>query len=499
MESSYLSWSILLVLGVPFLIIGFNEVIDRFRLRGSSYVPVLYMIRDIVLPLMVFLMVLRFVFSVDAQNTPAKIVSTLFWIVFLVAIFRFSRVMVGSGDYENSDWRSRVPQLFLRLPPYAIIGVVVFHIIQDLWSLPVKEMATTLGIGSIVIALALQDTLSNLVSGLLLVANSPFKTGDWVHVGDVEGKIIAVNWRYTHLQTRNGDLIVIPNGSIAGESIENHNRPTQLTAATIPVHIAVSVAPNDAKKLLIDVALRTPGVFADPAPVVTLVKLRNPVVEYEMVLWVDGHEDKPDIVGDFLSRTWYASHRENVELPMVSQQYYRHDARTNGAAVDSNEEQLIQKLNSLPNFSLLSHESKIDIGQAAELQKYATAEHIVSVGETEPGLFVVTSGSITLQIKGANGQEQILDRLTPGGIFGENGLVGRTVSSVTAVVDVDSELLLIPHEVFNRILNRNADLATAIDALVNRRNRVRKNLLGDVGNSRITKLPVSYSAKRETT
>jgi len=217
------------VLGVPFCIISLNELAARLRRRDSVYVPALEFTRDVVLPFMVLVIVLRLVFAVSQDNIPTKIISTLFWVIAVIAVFRFSRAFLGTGDFAPTDWRSKVPALFLRLPTYTAAGLIAFHIIQNLWALPVSEMATTLGIGSVAIALALQDTLSNLVSGLLLVANSPFKTGEWIKVGDVEGKVLTVNSRYTHIETWNGDLVVIPNGSISGDSIENFSRPSRNT------------------------------------------------------------------------------------------------------------------------------------------------------------------------------------------------------------------------------------------------------------------------------
>ena len=130
------------------------------------------------------------------------------------------------------------------------------------------------------IAFALQDTLSNMVSGILLVANSPFKTGDWVQVGDVEGKISAVNWRYTNIETWSGDLVVIPNGSIAGESIENHSRPSKVTSIVQRFTFSFEHPPNKVSEMFDEVFRNTPGILQTPPAGAVVVNISDTAVSY---------------------------------------------------------------------------------------------------------------------------------------------------------------------------------------------------------------------------
>jgi len=243
-QSSFFGWGVALVVLIPLLIILLNEVIDRLRRRESLYAEIFVLVRDVMLPLMATLIVLRLVFIVEETDIATRLISTLFWSILVLVVFRFMRAIIGTGEYEEDDWRSSIPHMFLRLPAYALIGYVVFHVIQNVWALPLQEMATTLGIGSVVIAFALQDTLSNLVSGLLLIANSPFKTGEWIKVGDAEGKVVAVDWRYTSIETWHNNLIVIPNGAISGESIENFSRPTGHTMVAQSIVVNFAHPPN---------------------------------------------------------------------------------------------------------------------------------------------------------------------------------------------------------------------------------------------------------------
>jgi len=475
--NSYLYWGVSLVIGLPLCIIILNESIDRLNPKYSDYTPLLHLLRDVILPLLVLLMLLRLVFAIDVSSVTANLVSTLFWSTVIILIFRFSRVFLGSGDYAKHDWRSKIPQLFLSLPPYVLIGIIVFHVIQDIWALPVKEMAATLGIGSIAIAFALQTTLSNLVSGLLLVANSPFKVGEWVTIGDVEGQVLDINWRYTQIKNWSGDLVLIPNGSISEEHIENHHRPDNLTAAEKTLGFDSSVPPNQVKNMLYDTLSKTPGVLTEPDSLVMVSELDNPVAQYTVEFWVDDFESKPEIIADFLGRVWYAARRENISIPKPAQEFYAQ--RTPAQAVINTEELNARKqiLNQLSLFSHFSDASLIQLSKDATLKHYADTERILDEGDKESGVFIITKGSVQLEKNVGINTPVKLEKLSIGGLFGENGLFGRAISNIDAIDLENSEIMVIQHDKFNRRVNVDIQLNSEDTNMINQHNIMSMQLL----------------------
>ena len=491
-NSPYVYWSIALAFGTPLLIIFLSECIEYSRKKNTRLVGPLNTIRDILLPLAVLVILFRYVFIVDDKNTAANIVSTLFWVALIVVVHQISRLIIGSGDHSEDNWRSYIPHMFLRFPPYTVIGVIVFHIVQELWSLPVREMATTLGIGSIVVAFALQDTLSNMVSGLLLVANSPFKTGEWVHVGDVEGRIVSVNWRYTNIETWSGDLVVIPNGSIAGESIENHSRPQKPTAVTDTVEFALSNPPNKVKQVLIDTMLKTPGVLADPQPSVAVLSITDPAVKYEIEFWIGDYSNKPDILDEFMTRVWYATHRENITFPTPVYELYSHRGKDQHPRYQGNNVDLSSSLEQFAYFSRLPAELKQILSKQAQLMYFAYSEIIVAQNEQEHGIYLVLSGCVSLTVTNARGVEFTLDELDSRGFFGETGLTGRAISPVTARVKEDAQILIIPHELVNHAINKNASFAEEISTLIERRRLAERRILGNRPEKVATAFPFEH-------
>ena len=109
--------------------------------------------------------------------------------------------------------------------------------------------------GSLVIGLALQDTLKNLFSGILLLFERPFALGDWLQVGETIGKVIKVNWRSVYLQTRDQDSVVIPNSILAQGNFTNYNRPTPLHVERFLFGFSYDDPPNKVIRVLKETAL----------------------------------------------------------------------------------------------------------------------------------------------------------------------------------------------------------------------------------------------------
>lgn len=468
-QSAFFIWGLAVIIAIPLLIIILNEVIDRLRRSESQYAEIFALVRDVVLPLLATLIVLRLVFVVEETDLATRIISTIFWSLLVLVVFRFTRAIIGSGEYEDEDWRSLIPHMFLRLPPYTLMGYVVYHVIQNVWALPLQEMATTLGIGSIVIAFALQDTLSNLVSGLLLVANSPFKPGEWIKVGDAEGKVLSVNWRYTSIETWNSDLIVIPNGAISQESIENFSRPTPNTVVAQEFEISFAHPPNLVKDALLQTMRATPEILSDPPPAVFVTNISDPAMGYTVEFWIDDYGSKPDVHDAFMTRAWYALQRSELALPTPIYEIQTHKGATVNDQFEIAAEMRTNRLTKLSAFSSLPPDAMRMLGEKSAYRPYAASEKILDIGMREAGLYMVLSGIVNLSMYDDDGEERLIDTLKTGGIFGETGLFNRPISPIMVTVMEDAEILVIPHEVMSGIINRHGQFADGINALINQR------------------------------
>jgi len=223
-------------------------------------------------------------------------------------------IVVGWIEGQSRDGRRSVPRLLLAMPRLVLILTIGWILIAGVWNVDLSAALTALGVTSLVVSFALQDTLGGIASGFTLLADQPFKPGDWIRADDVEGRVVDTNWRSSRVQTRNGDLVIVPNGKLAGATITNFDEPTRLHRVVFPVQVAYVNSPTAAKDMLIAAARSTPGVLSEPPPAAVVVQVDDPLMGYEVHMWVDDYSIAPRGRSDSGSLVWYHSPRRPPPL-----------------------------------------------------------------------------------------------------------------------------------------------------------------------------------------
>lgn len=123
-------------------------------------------------------------------------------------------------DDTDSDIDDHIIPLLVRVLRIGLVSLAVIMIIQQ-WGYDVTGLIAGVGIGGIALALAAQDTLSNWFGSLMIFTDRPFRIGDWVKAGSIEGIVEEVGLRSTKIRTFDETLITVPNKTIANENCEN--------------------------------------------------------------------------------------------------------------------------------------------------------------------------------------------------------------------------------------------------------------------------------------
>ena len=108
---------------------------------------------------------------------------------------------------EADTWRSRVPKLLIDLARLFLILLSTAFVLASVWNADLAGLVTALGVSSLVIGLALQDTLGSVMSGIALLFERPFSVGDWLELDGVVGQVIDINWRAVRLLTLEQEMV----------------------------------------------------------------------------------------------------------------------------------------------------------------------------------------------------------------------------------------------------------------------------------------------------
>ncbi len=211
----------------------------------------------------------------------------------------------------------------LRLPPLLpAVAMGLAYVLAALVSLtlsfPDLDLAPLLAstaVTSLVLGLALQPILGNFFAGLVISLERPFRLNDWIRVGDVEGRVVAITWRTTHLRTRDNDNLVIPNSKISEERVLNYFYPHPMHLERIVVGVHYRTPPYRVRRALLECVAGVPGALEKPTPEVYLLRFDESAVSYELRVWIEDIAQAPRIASDLRNRIWEEFKREGIVIP----------------------------------------------------------------------------------------------------------------------------------------------------------------------------------------
>ena len=463
-------WAAVLIVLLPLLIVAGGEIQERLRQRGSAFEGPVATTRNWVLPLGALWVLVVLVFGVGTENFFVRVLATA--IVFALAAVSLQTISLAvdiAKRRADMPGARSIPQLVFLLPRLVVVLVAAWLIVGSVWSVDISGLFAALGVTSLVISLALQPTLSGIASGLLLLGDRPFKPGDWIRAGDLEGQVIDLSWRTSKVRTRDGDVVIIPNGKLSDATLYNFAEPTRLHRVVVPVQVAYSNAPTAAKEMLLAAARATPGVLEDPPPAVRVVQIDDPLMGYEADLWIDDYAIAPRVFSDFGSLVWYHSERMGVPLPSPAFDLYHHDPHQEAAAAAIGPEAVADRLDSVPLLADLTDDDVALLAASAEVLRFSRGEVIISSDAPQASPHVLWRGLARIEDPADPVRSVDVAVREVFGIVGRT-LPGRIRPRVVAVTDC--EVIRLDADDAGVVASRNPALAAVLNKVI--ANRLRR-------------------------
>src|SRR6476619_3041768 len=308
LDSSWFYWAIGVAVGLPVGLILLTEWQHVLVRRQSILARPVSLLRNYLLPLAALLLLLVKATEVSAEATSVRVVATVFGFVVLVMLLSGLNATVFQGAPEGS-WRKRMPTIFIDVARFVLIALGLAVIFSYIWGANVGGLFTALGISTVVLGLALQNSVGQIISGLLLLFEQPFRLGDWLDTPAARGRVVEVNWRAVHIDTGSG-LEITPNSVLAGASFTNLSRPPGAHKITVDSTFAASDSPDGVCALLVHVASALPQCRTGSQPVA--VPLGNN--DYRTSVPLRSPADGSSARATFARWLWYAARRAEYRL-----------------------------------------------------------------------------------------------------------------------------------------------------------------------------------------
>lgn len=206
-----------------------------------------------------------------------------------------------------------------------ILGMLV--LLQTI-GISVAPIITALGIGGLAVALALQDTLSNLFAGLHIIASRKIKPGDYVRMETGgEGFLEDISWRNTSIRTINNTIIIVPNSTIASSVLVNYSIPTKDFDIFIPVGVSYNSDLEKVESVTIEVAKKTLEALTIliEEPIIRYNAFADSSINFNVILRVREYADQGMIKHTFIKSLQKRYQQEGIEIPFPIRTVHLHN------------------------------------------------------------------------------------------------------------------------------------------------------------------------------
>jgi len=409
-DSPWFYWAVGVAVGFPVCLVLLTELHNALLRRGSGLARPVHLVRNYILPLGALLILLVQAIQVSGEATPVRVVATVFGFVVLVLLLSGLNATMFQGAPEGS-WRKRIPSIFLDVARFAVIAVGLAIMLAYIWGANVGGLFTALGVTSIVIGLALQNSVGQIISGLLLLFEQPFQLGDWIDAPSARGRVVEVNWRATHIDTGSG-MMIMPNSALAAASFKNFSRPTGTHSLSVTTAFSVDDPPDDVIRMLNRVAAMLPQL----RPGATPSSVRSGVMEYGTGIPVRSPADDFAAKSQFLRWVWYASRRAGLHLDEAEDEF-------------STSERLQTSLRIIAPTLRLTQEDQEALLPRVRLTRYGTDEYIQYTGQIPKRMTFVVNGKVRLAATDSAGGIIPVRTLESGDFLGQTALTLEPVAA----------------------------------------------------------------------
>lgn len=451
----WFGWSIALIIVLPALVIILSEVHLRLARSGNALARPVNALRLFLLPVAGLLVLLTQASELSNDNNGVRVVATIVGVsAVATALGALNAVLFGNA--VEGTWRDRLPSIFVDLARLVLIVTGAAIVAAYVWGLDVGGLFAALGVGSIVIGLALQNAIGSVVSGLLLLFEQPFKIGDTLEVAGVSGKVIEMNWRSTHIDVGAG-IQIIPNATIAGASFANLSRPTLAHDLAVEATFDVSDPPHRVVATLMEVAsnLTTLRPGGEPS-----VRVEGSGV-YSVTLPVRSAGEAGRVRHTFLTWLWYASRRDEISL----------DGST---FTQRPREEVVAALGDISTTLELSAEDIEVLADQCEIETYGPGEVIEHEGRVPRRMAFIVTGSARVFATALDGARIDVSALDSGEIIGSTGLTREPAAASSEATTV-VEVLQMPLDTIDQIVGSKPLVARRLASHVeNRRTQIDK-------------------------
>jgi small-conductance mechanosensitive channel/CRP-like cAMP-binding protein len=379
------------------------------------------------------------------------------WMVLLA--FGVIRSVVSLSLWLVRSRERPAPKILRDVVDATLYVLAALVIVKQEFSIDLSSLVAGSAIASVVLGLALQDTLGNLFAGLSLQLERPFEVGDSVAVGTENGRVLQLGWRATRLETKRREIITLPNNQLAKQTVKNFSRGNEPVGVDIFIGVSYDAPPNRVKQVVAETLAEVPLILASPSYRTRTWAFEELSIKYRIRFYVANYGRANRVKDEVLTRLWYRLHREEIEIPAAPRtMQVRAPIEPFGFPLEAR----LSLLGAVDLFKVLGREELEHLANAVVPRLFGAGERIIEEGAAGQTFYVVASGTVAVTTR--RGVE--VTRLVRGQYFGEMSLLTGEPRSATVVAVDDAVLFELDRPGFGDLFAEHPGLATQLSTIL---------------------------------
>ncbi len=210
--------------------------------------------------------------------------------------------------------------LLVRFATYTVAVIAVLTVADQL-GINITSLIAGVGIAGLALSFAAQDTIANVISGIAIIIDRPFKQGDWISIGDMHASVGEIRLRTTVLTTFDNETVVVPNKQLAQERVVNYTLTPKIRVR-VPMGIAYKEDMQSAREVLLKTVVGDGRILGDPPPTVLVKNLGDSSVNLELRFWTEDSNLKFPLMWEYTEKCKRALDNAGIEIPFPHLQLF---------------------------------------------------------------------------------------------------------------------------------------------------------------------------------
>jgi small-conductance mechanosensitive channel len=306
----------------------FHKWADNTKNRLDNIV-----IESIKTPSIYWILAIALYVTIGISEIPEKYALYIIRTLYVIIIFSVTLVIANMADriFKHYVENMGIPFPTTGLTHGIIKGIILiigFLIILGSLGISIAPLITALGIGGLAVALALQDTLSNLFAGIHILMEKPVRVGDFIKLETgQEGFVEDVGWRTTKVRMLPNNMVIIPNSKLSQSILTNYFLPEKRMSLLISIGVGYSSDPGEVERILVEEAQKgandIPGLLADPEPFVRFIPgFGESSLDFTLICQVKEFIDQYLVQHELRKRIFKRFKEEGIEIPFPHRTVY---------------------------------------------------------------------------------------------------------------------------------------------------------------------------------